>query len=110
MPRAMRTCFSWSITLALVASAGTSLAQTPAANTQKWETRQVVTEPLIFLGTGTLGLSTANTKWETRQIVTEPLIFLGTGSLGLPTANTKWETRQVVTEPLIFLGTGKLAP
>ncbi|APW43042.1 hypothetical protein RS694_11205 [Rhodoferax saidenbachensis] len=106
----MRTCISWATALALMAAAGPALAQTPTANAQQWVTRQIVTEPLTFLGTGTLGLAAANTKWETRQIVTEPLTFLGTGTLGLAATNTKWETRQIVTEPLIFLGTGKLTP
>lgn len=76
----MRTCLSWATALALMAAAAPVLAQTPSTNTPKWETRQVVTDPLIFLGTGTLGLA-ASTKWETRQVVTEPLIFLGTGKL-----------------------------
>ena len=76
--------------------------------TNVWETLQVQTAPLVFRGTGSLGMSDSLKNWETVQVQTAPLVFRGTGSLGLSDSLKNWETVQVQTAPLVFRGTGQL--
>ncbi|MEI7680241.1 MAG: hypothetical protein WCK07_12655, partial [Betaproteobacteria bacterium] len=73
-----------------------------------WETVQGQTAPLVFRGTGSLGLSATIKDWETVQVQTAPLVFRGTGLLGLSDSLKNWETVQVQTAPLVFRGTGQL--
>ena len=75
-----------------------------------FKTVQVTTPPLVFHGTGSLGLPDSEKNFKTMQVVTPPLVFHGTGSLGLPASEQNFKTVQVVTPPLIFHGTGKLIP
>jgi len=77
-------------------------------NAPVWETVQGQTAPLVFRGTGSLGLSATIKDWETVQVQTAPLVFRGTGLLGLSDSLKNWETVQVQTAPLVFRGTGQL--
>ena len=77
-------------------------------NASVWETVQAQTAPLVFRGTGSLGLSDTLKNWDTVQAQTAPLVFRGTGSLGLSDSLKNWETVQAQTAPLVFRGTGQL--
>ena len=73
-----------------------------------WETIQAQTAPLVFRGTGSLGMSDTLKNWDTVQAQTAPLVFRGNGSLGLSDTLKNWDTVQVQTAPLVFRGTGQL--
>lgn len=64
----------------------------------------IKTDPLVFHGTGSLGLPTG--QFKTVTVNTAPLVFHGTGTLGLPTGSKA--PIQIKTDPLVFHGTGKL--
>lgn len=96
--------------LGLVMSSTLAQPVTNGVSVGSFKTVQVTTPPLVFHGTGNLGLPDSEKDFKTVQVVTPPLVFHGTGSLGLPASEQNFKTVQVVTPPLIFHGTGKLVP
>ena len=63
------------------AQGGPSPSSQIFGNASVWETVQVQTAPLVFRGTGLLGLSDTIKNWDTVQVQTAPLVFRGTGQL-----------------------------